>query len=146
LKRIALLIVLAAACRTVAVPDTASTGGSTPRSAVERYVAGARAQDIQAIGAIYGNDKGPRREQDPRALLERQLLIQLHCLRHEKSTISEPARGEGGRQVFTVGLTQGKLEASVPFTVVKGPSSRWYVEGFDIVALQNKGFCDKSGG
>ena len=146
MKRSALLLVLAVACRSVPVSDIGLSGGATPRAAVDRFVAGARAQDIQAVGAIFGDDKGPRRDRDPRPTLERQLLIQLHCLRHEKSNVSGPARGEGGRQVFTVDLTQGKLEASVPFTVVKGPSDRWYVEGFDIVLLQHKGFCDKASG
>ena len=146
MKRIALLLVLAAACRTVAVPDTAMTGGATPRAAVDRFIAGARAQDMQAVGAVFGNDKGPLRDHADRATVERQLLIQLQCLRHDKATISEPSRGEGGRQVFTVDFMQGNLAASVHFTVVRGPSDRWYVEVFEIVVLQNKGFCNKGGG
>jgi hypothetical protein len=145
-KRIALLLVLAAACRTVGVPDTALTGGPNPRGAVDRFLAGARAQDIQAIGAVFGNDKGPLREHGDRATVERQLLIQLQCLRHDKAMVSEPSRGEGGRQIFTVELTQAGVTASPQFTVVKGPSDRWYVEVFEIVKLQNRGFCSKSGG
>jgi hypothetical protein len=145
-KRFALLLVLAAACRTVAVRDTSLTGGATPRGAVDRFLAGARAGDIQAVGAVFGNDKGPLRDHADRTTIERQLLIQLQCLRHDKATVSEPVRGEGGRQLFTVDFTQGNLTASVPFTVVKGPSDRWYVEVFEIVKLQNKGFCSKGGG
>ena len=146
MKRIAVLLVLAAACRTVAVPDSTLTGGPTPRGAVERFLAGARAGDIQAVGAVFGNDRGPVRDHADRATVERQLLIQLQCLRHDKATISQPARGEGGRQIFTVDLTQGSLTASPQFTVVRGPSDRWYVEIFEIVKLQNKGFCSKPGG
>jgi hypothetical protein len=145
-KRFGVLLMLAAACRTVVVPDTSLTGGSTPRAAVERFLAGARAQDIQAIGAVFGNEKGPLRDQADRANVERQLLIQLQCLRHDKATISEPGRGERGLQLFTVDLAQGNLSASPRFTVVRGPSNRWYVEVFDIVLLQNKGFCNKPGG
>jgi hypothetical protein len=144
-KRIVLLLVLAAACRTVAVPDTNLTGGQTARGAVDRFLAGARAQDIQAVGAVFGDDKGALREHSDRAITERRLLIMLQCLRHDKAVISEPARGESGRQLFTVELTQGTLTASPQFTVVKGPSDRWYVEVFEIVKLQNKGFCGKSG-
>jgi hypothetical protein len=145
-KRIALMLVLASACKTVVVPDNSMTGGATPRAAVDRFLAGARAGDIQAVGAIFGNDKGPLRSQADRATVERQLLIQLQCLRHDKATVSDPARGEGGRSIFTVDLTQGSNKASVPFTVVKGPSDRYYVEQFKIVELQNKGFCGKAGG
>jgi hypothetical protein len=145
-KRIALLLVLAAACKTVAVRDTSMTGAATPRASIERLLAAAKAQDMQALGAIYGNEKGPRREQDPRPLIERQLLIQLQCLRHDKAVIAEPTRGEGGRQLFVIDFTQGSQRASVSFTTVKGPSDRWYVESYEIVVLQNKGFCGKSGG
>ena len=145
MKRIALLLVLAAAaCKTVPVRETASmTGGATPREAVDRYLAGARAQDIQAVGAVFGNAQGPLREQADRPMVERQLLIQLQCMRHDKAVISEPVTGAGGVQIFTVDLTQGTLKASPHFTVVRGPSSRWYVEVFEIVELQNKGFCSK---
>ena len=145
MKRIALLLVLTAACRTVVVPDNSLTGAATPRAAVDRFLAGARAQDMQAIGALFGNDKGPLRDHADRAVIERQFLIQLQCLRHDKATVSEPARGEGGRQIFMVDLTQKTNTASIKFTVVKGPSDRWYVEVFDIVTLQNKGFCSKGG-
>jgi hypothetical protein len=149
-KRIAHLLVpvllLAAGCRTVVVSDSTLTGGANPRAAIDRFLAGARAQDIQAVGAVFGNDKGPLRNQADRATVERQLLIQLQCLRHDKAVISGPARGEGGGEVFVVDFTQGSNIASVHFTVVRGPSDRWYVEMFEIVVLQNKGFCSKAGG
>jgi hypothetical protein len=147
-KRIALLLVFVAACKTVVVHEPANgmTGGESPRAAVDRFIAGARAQDLQAIGAVFGNDKGPMRDQTDRAVAERQLLIQLQCLRHDKATISGPVRGEGGRQIFVVDFTQGTNTASVHFTTVRGPSDRWYVEIFEIVVLQNRGFCSKTGG
>jgi len=146
-KRIALLLVLVtifSSCKTVVVHDTTQTGGKTPREAVDRFLAGARAQDLQAIGAVFGNDQGPLRDHADRATIARQLLIQLQCTRHDKATISEPVRGEGGRQVFVVDMTQANNSASVKFTTVKGPSDRWYVLIFEIQVLQNKGFCNKA--
>jgi hypothetical protein len=145
-KRIALLLVLATACKTVVVRDPSLTGAASPRATVDRFLAAARAQDIQALGAEFGDDKGALRDHSDRATTERRLLIMLQCLRHDKATVSEPARGEGGRQLFTVDFTQGSLTAPVKFTTVRGPSDRWFVESFDIVVLQNKGFCSKPGG
>jgi hypothetical protein len=144
-KRIALLLVLAAAaCKTVPVRDTSTmTGGASPRDAVDRFLAASRSQDLQALGAVFGNDQGPLREHADRTMVERQLLIQLQCLRHDKASVSAPAGGPDGSEIFTVELTQGKLAASPHFTVVRGPSNRWYVEVFEIVELQNKGFCSK---
>jgi hypothetical protein len=150
-KRIAFVLVLAAAaCQTVPVNTTsttsgAATGGASPRDAVDRYLAGARAQDIQAVGAVFGNAQGPLREQSDRSMVERQLLIQLQCVRHDKATVSASTRGPGGTEIFTVDLTQGTLTASPKFTVIRGPENRWYVEVFEIVELQNKGFCSKPG-
>jgi hypothetical protein len=145
-KRIALLLVLAAACKTVVVSDASLNGAATPRASVDRFLAAARTQDIQALGADFGDDKGALRDHADRATTERRLLIMLQCLRHDKAVISEPARGEGGRQLFTVDFAQERLTATSKFTVVRGPSGRWYVESFEIVPLQNKGFCSKSGG
>lgn len=145
MKRIALLLVLAAACRTVVVSDSTLNGAATPRSAVDRFLAAARLQDIQALGADFGDDKGALRDHSDRATTERRLLIMLQCLRHDKAVVSEPVRGEGGRQVYSVDFTQKALTATSRFTVVRGPSSRWYVESFEIIPLQNKGFCSKPG-
>jgi hypothetical protein len=144
-KKIALLLVLVAACKTVAVRDPNSTGAGTPRATLDRFLAAAKAQDLQALGADFGNDKGPLRDQADRSMVEKQLLIQLRCLRFDKATISDPIRGVGGTQVFVVDFTQGRNTATVHFTVVKGPSDRWYVEVFEIVVLQNKGFCTTPG-
>jgi hypothetical protein len=149
-KRIAFVLVLAAAaCQTVPVSTTsaptgvAATGGASPRDAVDRFLAAARAQDIQALGAMFGNDQGPLRDHADRRMIERQLMIQLQCLRHDKAVVSAPSHGSGGTQIFTVDMTQGALTASPHFTVIRGPENRWYVEVFEIVALQNKGFCSR---
>jgi hypothetical protein len=145
-KRICLLLVFAAACRTtVVVADNSLTGADSPRHTIDRFLAAARAQDMQALGAQFGSSNGPARDHEERTVTERRMLIMLQCLRHDKAVVSDPSRGEGGRQLFTVEVTQGKLTTSVHFTTVRGPSDRWYVESFDIVDLQNKGFCSKPG-
>ncbi|MFI5244231.1 MAG: hypothetical protein ACHQQR_03330 [Gemmatimonadales bacterium] len=140
------MLVLAAACRTVVVSDATLNGGATPRASVDRFLAAARAQDLQALGADFGDDKGALRDHADRSSTERRLLIMLQCLRHDKAVISDPIRSEGGRQIYSVDFTQKTLTATSKFTVVRGPSDRWYVESFEIVPLQNKGFCSKSGG
>ena len=144
-KRIALLLVLVAACRTVVVRDPAMTGAATSRATIDRFLAAAKAQDMQALGAEFGDDKGPARDHESREITERRMIIMLQCLRHDKAVIGEPTRGEGGRQVYSIEFTQGTKQATVPFTTVRGPSDRWYVEKFDIVTLQNKGLCNKGG-
>ena len=141
-RRLSVLLVLVAACR-AAPMGSALTGAESPRAAVERFLAAARAQDLQALGAVWGDEKGATRERIPRPQLEELQIIQLCLLKHEQSHIADPAVALGGRLTMQVDLTQGSLTANVKFTVAKGPSNRWYVADFDAVALQNKGFCKR---
>ena len=144
MKRIAWLLVLVAACKTVPViTRSATTGAAAPQAAVEQMIAAATMQDIQALGAAFGDEKGALRDHTDRAEMEKRAVIMLACMRHDTATISAMAPGIGGHQTAMVELTQGKLVASSQFTVAKGPGNRWYVSEFDITTLQNKGFCGK---
>ena len=143
MKRIALLLLFAAACKTVAI-GTSRTGADDARSAVERFLAAARAQDLQALSVVWGNEKGAQRDQLARAELEQREVIMIRLLRHDQSRISEPQRAPNGRLALTVDLKQGALTASPVFTAVRAKSGRWYVENLDLTMLQNKGFGGKS--
>jgi hypothetical protein len=148
LRRAALLLIVAAACHnnpTVGGTSRAGalTGADNPRAAVEGFLAAARAQDMQAMSVVWGNDKGPQRDQVERQELEKREVIMIALLRHDQSNISAPQTAPAGRLKMTVDLKQGALTASPVFTVVRGPSNRWYVEDFDTQVLQNKGFGRK---
>ena len=119
------------------------TGAENPRAAVQRFLAAARAQDMQAISVVWGNTKGPQREQIERVELEKREQIMIALLRHDQSSISEPRNAPDGRLTVIVELKQGARTASPWFTLARGPSNRWYVEDFDLVTLQNKGFGSK---
>src|ERR1019366_8297007 len=106
-------------------------------------LAAARAKDLQALGAVWGDEKGATRDRIPRVQLDELELIQLCLLKHDQARISEPSQSVGGRLTMQVDLTQGQLKANVKFTVAKGPSNRWYVQDFDSQLLQNVGFCKK---
>ncbi|MFI5243609.1 MAG: hypothetical protein ACHQQR_00165 [Gemmatimonadales bacterium] len=137
-----MILVLAAACHTA--PAGSSLGGAeSPRAAVEKYLAAARAQDLQALGVVWGDEKGPTRDHLPREELEKREFVMLCLLKHDQARIGEPVAAVGGRYTMQVELTQGQVKANVKFTVAKGPSNRWYVQDFDSQLLQNAGFCKK---
>jgi hypothetical protein len=136
------ILVLAAACHR-ASSGGALAGAASPRSAVEQFLAAARAQDLQALGAVWGDETGPARDHMPRQDLERSEFVMLCLLTHDQSRIAEPTVSVGGRYTLQVDLRQGPLNANVKFTVAKGPSDRWYVQNFDTMLLQNTGFCKK---
>ena len=145
MKRIAFLLVLVSACKTVTVvAPAAGAGAATPKAAVERFVLAAKMQDVQGLGATFGDEKGPMRDHTPREQMEQRAIIMLACLRHDKAVIAEPISALGGRMTMMVDFTQGRLTGASEFTVAKGPENRWYVQQFNIVALQNKGFCAKA--
>ena len=76
---------------------------------------------------------------------EQREVIMVCALRHDQAKITEGAATVGGKMVFNVDLVQGLLQATSKFTVVRGPGGRWFVAEFDIVTLQNKGFCRNAG-
>lgn len=143
MKRAAFLLLLLSACKTVPL-GSSNTGADNARAAVERFLAAARAQDLQAMSVVWGNEKGAQRDQLARPELEQREVIMIRLLRHDQARIAEPQRGANGRLAMTVDLKQGTLTASPVFTTVRASSGRWYVENVDLTLLQNKGFGGKS--
>jgi hypothetical protein len=111
-------------------------GAATPRGAVDVFLEAARTQDIQAMSAVWGSTQGPAREYSPHADVEKRLLIMMCFLKHDKSAVGDPSAAAGGRLDFPVTLTQGQLTKSTTVTTIAGPSSRYYVETFDMKAVE----------
>ena len=143
MRRLSVLLVLAiAACHPT--PTGALAGGSTPRGAVEQFLAAANAQDLQALGAVWGDEKGLARDKFPRQEVERQELIMISLLRHDSQTIGDAQRVAQGRILMSVALSQGKATANTKFTLAQGAASRWFVQEIDLKPLQNAGFGGKA--
>lgn len=133
------LLALAVGCRPAAVGGP-TPGAASSEMAVRNFLSAARAQDLQALSAVWGNEDSPTRDRIERQELERRLLIMMCHLRHDESSIGEPQAGEGGRTLRPVELTQGTRRATSNFTLVKNKESgRWFVEDFDMAPLS--GFC-----
>jgi hypothetical protein len=127
-----LMLLIVAGCRASAVGNGAG-GADSAQMAVVEFLAAARAQDLQAISAVWGNDESPTRDRVERQELERRLLIIACHLRHEESRLEPPQSGEGGRTLFTARIQHGNLSAEVPFTTVRNRhNGRWYVEDLDL--------------
>ncbi|MFI5312247.1 MAG: hypothetical protein ACHQQ3_13485 [Gemmatimonadales bacterium] len=137
-----MLLVLAAACHRASTSGPLA-GAVSPRAAVEQFLAAAKAQDMQAIGAVWGDENGAMRDRTKRDELEKREVVMLSLLRHDQARLSEPAAAPAGRVTMLVDLTQGQLKANVKFTTAKGPSNRWFVADFDTGLLQNQGFGGK---
>ncbi len=143
-RTVSLLVVLVAilAChRGVGGPEAGATSSD---GAVQQFLFAAKSQDLPAMSAVWGTAEGPLREREERRQLERRLLILICHLRHDESRMGAAQAGEEGKVMYRVEVMQGEKKGSPVFTTVKDRrTGRWFVESFDLPALQ--GFCTAGG-
>lgn len=126
--------------------SASNVGASSPKGAVEMMLAGAQVQDLQAMSAVWGDEKGMTRDRIDRDELEKRTLVMACLLRHDTSNVRELQMAPGGRFIIQADLTQKANAAPATFTVAKSSAGRWLVTQIDMVQLQNNGFCPRSGG
>ena len=119
------------------------TGASDALTAIRGFMAAAKAQDLQAMGALWGGPDGPARDQLDRAELEKRELIMMCYLKHDRYDIVGDAPNPGGARAYAVSVSLGDLTRSTTFKLVQGPASRWYVQDFDLKPLQE--LCARRG-
>jgi hypothetical protein len=137
--RLAAIVTASAAAVTIAACKSAPTrpagdlsGAPTARGAVERFLAAVRAQDLQAMGVVWGSKAGPARETIPREELEKREVILTQCLANDSAKfLDENAVPDGNRQV-RFALYHGAISRTTVFTTESGPVSRWYVKEIDL--------------
>jgi hypothetical protein len=112
-------------------------------SAIRGFLAAAKATDLQAMGALWGNAQGPARDQWPREELEKRELVMMCYLKHDRYDVLGDAPNPGGTRAVIVSLSLGDLTRSTNFEVVRGPESRWYIQNVDVKPLQE--FCSRRG-
>ncbi|MGI9141391.1 MAG: hypothetical protein ACR2GJ_09810 [Gemmatimonadaceae bacterium] len=143
----AALLFAAVGCAATPSPAITPSPGSVAapaaaRLAVTAFLDAVRAEDIQAMGAIFGTSRGPLRETMPSAdagQLEKRLII-LHCyLQHDSYRVLSEVPGEGASRIVRVELTRGRNRRQPALFAVEGPRGRWYVENVELAAVRD--FC-----
>jgi len=121
--------------------DLGMTGGADARAAARAFLEAGKAQDLQALSVVWGNNQGPLRNQISHDELEKRELIMMCFLKHDTDSIGAPSAAAGSRINFPVTLTQGGTSRTTMLTTMLGPSSRWYVEKIDLRAIE--AMCQK---
>ena len=136
-----MLLLVAAACGggQAALGSGVVVGAVGAREAIDAFLATVKKKDIQAMSLVWGTQNGPVREQMERNQMEKRELLLVCYLKHDSFRVVDDSRGENGRIVFKVELTQGQLKRATNFTAVKGPNERWFLEDVDITLMQD--FC-----
>lgn len=139
----ALLVSGITACRTTTTSSTAvgpaaagnQTGAADPSSALRGFMAAAKAPDLQAMSAFWGDPEGSARDRMPHEQLEQRELIMASCLKYDNYDVVGDAPAQGGGRTFAVLLAKPGKSATVNFDVVRARDGRWYVQQFDITKL-----------
>jgi hypothetical protein len=105
----------------------AQTGAASARAAVETMLEASRAQDLQAISAVWGNQQGPLRDRLQRTELEKRTLVMVCLLNNDRYAVTNERTDPGAGLMFDVALTRGNLTRETRAHAVQGPAGRWYV-------------------
>lgn len=133
MTRLALVAVLLTTCTPPAARNQ-MTGAAAPRVAVDQFMSAIRAKDLQALGAIWGSEHGPARGQVED--FERRGLIMMCYLTHDRYRIMGERPALQGTDVeFQVEVTREQITRASTFTVVRGPSDRWYLSNVHLPPL-----------
>lgn len=114
-----------------AMPAGNVTGAATPRDAIVAFLAAIKAEDLQAMGAIWGTANGPARSQmDMNQLQERELTM-ICFLHHDTYTMLTDAPSTDGQRKYAVAMTYKKVSHTAQFSVGRASDGRFYVFSVD---------------
>ena len=144
MKKLALALLLTAACRTTTVrpapPPSAASGGGTgadaPRAAADAFLRAVQNEDLQALGSVWGTADGAARDLMPRIDMERRAIVMMRCFRHDSYRVQSDSPTAGGGRLLSVELARGNERRVSNFTVVPGKERRWYVQNAQVETLQ----------
>ena len=133
---VCLLVLGVGACRTPP-PGTSLTGAAAPRLAVEQFMTAVKAQDLQAMSVVWGTEKGAARDQMERNELDQRLIVIQGCYAHDRYQIVDETPASDGKRFVKVSITRARRTKTPNFSLVKGPSERWYVLDADFATMRD---------
>ena len=141
MRKWALLVVVVVACSRNPGMGSSMTGAVSSRDAAINFVNAAKAQDLQAMGSLWGTSKGAARDNMERSVLESRLIILQPCYVADRVQVLDETIGTlPTERLVRLQLTRGTRTKNVQFKTVRGPSNRWYVEDVNYEAVQAD-FC-----
>jgi hypothetical protein len=140
-RKWALLAIVLAACSRNPSMGSSMTGAPSARDAANLFIGAAKAQDLQAMGSLWGTAQGASRDHMDRQQLDQRLVILQPCYVADRVQIVDESMGSTPTERrVRLQLTRGSRTKNIEFKVVRGPSNRWYVEDTDYDQLQAD-FC-----
>ncbi len=109
------------------MPTGSVTGAATSPAAIDAFMAAIKAQDLQALGAIWGTPNGPARNRLSSDVLQERELTMLCYLHHDSYTVLSNAPGMNGGRTYSVQLKYKGLSHVGQFDVGRATDGRFYV-------------------
>lgn len=107
---------------------------------IEQFLRAVNANDLEAMGRLFGTEKGAVWERDPRPPTEQRMFALASILRHDDYRIEGaeivPGRGEGVTRV-QVRMVMKERTVGVPFTLVRSRDA-WLVEQIGIEEITSR--------
>jgi hypothetical protein len=145
LKKLAIVVLLVAAAAAAGCRRTAGVGGpgtvnepgaATARQAVDKFMAAAHSQDLQAMSLVWGTSQGPAiQTMDKEERDQREIIMMCH-LKHDRFQGLGEAPSTAGERAIAVELKFKDLTRSTNFYLTRGPNNRWFVRSFDLEPLR----------
>jgi hypothetical protein len=90
------------------------------------------------MGWVFGTTEGAILERDPVSQVEQRMYALASLLDYDSFVVGEGAAvpGRTGDAIqFDVQVIRGGATLAIPFTAVRGPEGRWYVEQLAVESL-----------
>lgn len=132
---------LLAGCASGMNPPGGLAGAPAGTAAVEQFLRLAAASDYNGMGWIFGTSDGPILARDPRSVVEQRMFALAEILEHDGFIVGNGSPVPGRLNdaiVYDVIMTRGARNLTVPFTTVRGPDGRWFVEQVDLEAVTGR--------
>jgi hypothetical protein len=137
-RTIALASILATfGCGGKSVPP--GTLPSDPVAAVEQFLAAVKANDLVAMGAVWGSSRGPANGWMAADYREKALTVMRATLVHESYALDPAGTRLGsasGERIIRVRLLRNNCRPVVPFTALRYRDG-WLVSNIDLNAAGN---------
>jgi hypothetical protein len=130
-----------AACSPRLSPPEGAAGAAAPPVAVERFLQFAADRNYSGMGWVFGTTDGPIIRRDPVSEVEERMFALASVLEHDGFIVGpgEPVPGRPQEALrFNVLVQRGPDSVMVPFTTVRGPDGRWFVEQIAIEAVTGR--------
>jgi hypothetical protein len=129
-----------AGCVSRTVTPARTSTGPEPGVVVEQFLRAVNANDLEAMGRLFGTRNGSVTRIDPRANVEQRMFALASVLRHESFAVEQnravPGRSQEAVQIV-VRMHIGERHLPVPFTLVQSRDG-WVVEQIGIEVITGR--------